>query len=336
MKAIITGITGQDGSYLAEFLLSRGYEVHGTMRRSSSPHLERIEHILDRIHTHYLDLSDSQAVFNLVDEIRPSEFYNLAATVDNGDPWRSPDLLGRHNGLWVVNILEAIRRVSPSTRFFQASTSHIFGSPAHCPQSELTPGSPETPAAAAKYYAQIVTGNYRAHYGLTTSSGILYDHMSPRQSPDRLPRRITHSVARIKLGLQEKLNIDNPDLAFDWGFAGDYVRAFWMMLQHRTSADYVVATGRMHTVEDLCRTAFRAADLDWKEYTTITIPQNTSVPRYSLCGDTTRARHDLLWEPEISFEEMITEMVEADLARHSLASRMKTGIESNSQMTWTS
>jgi GDPmannose 4,6-dehydratase len=334
MKAIITGITGQDGSYLAEFLLSRGYEVHGTVRHSSGEQFERISHIIDRLHIHQADLLDQLSIIHLIEEIRPDEVYNLAAYLPPTGGWHQPITCSLLNAQVVIRILEAIRLIDLKIGFFQASTAAMFGQPAESPQNEQTPFYPDSPYGAAKLYAHWTTVNYRNRYGVKTCSGILFDHESPRRSLEFITRRITHAAARIKLGLQDKLILDTLDVNRDWGFAGDYVRSFWMMLQQPTPDDYVIASGKTHSLEDFCRAAFAAANLDWRDYVVIENPFNRPTKSYPLKGDTSRARRKLLWEPEISFEETIKMMVEADMARHSFTNRLRADLEREEKHRW--
>jgi GDPmannose 4,6-dehydratase len=317
MKAIITGITGQDGSYLAEFLLSRGYEVHGTVRPSSTPPAERINHIIHRLHLHPADMLDQLSLIRLIDDIRPDEIYNLAGHTQPDIDWQHPVICGQIHALAVARLLETIRRIDPDIRLFQASSSEIFGRPVECPQTEKTALAPLSPFGIAKAYAHRMAIAYRHKYGLKTCCGILYDHESPRRSERHLTRQITRAAARIKLGLQEKLVVSKIDMRRDWGFAGDFVRAYWMMLQKATSDDYVIATGRVHSLEDFCRGAFEVVDLDWGDHVRIENTGTDSMAAYSPQGDTSYARRKLLWEPEISFNDMIRMMVEADLEKFS-------------------
>jgi GDPmannose 4,6-dehydratase len=324
-KAIITGITGQDGSYLAEFLLSRGYEVHGTVRQASFDRLERISHIVHRVRLHSADLLDQLSVVRLVDEVRPDEIYNLAGQTPQAG-WQQPLLCAEINALGASRILETIRLIDPEIRFFQASSSDMFGRVAESPQTEHTPFSPLTPYGAAKLHAHWSVVNYRERYGLKASCGILYDHESPRRGIEHITRRITHGAARVKLGLQEKLSIETLDIQRDWGFAGDFVRAFWMILQQPTPEDYIIAAGRTHTLEDFCRLAFEALDLDWRDHVVIDDPRFAQAVSAALVGDISRAQRQLRWEPEVSFAEMIAMMVEADCDRYSPKKRLQTAM----------
>lgn len=322
MKALITGINGQDGSYLAEFLLSRGYEVHGTARHSSGDRLERISHIRHRLHLHRADLLDQLSLVHLLERVHPDEIYNLAGQMPPSAGWRQPVMCAQVNGLGAVRLLEAVRMVNSGIRFFQASSSEMFGRSTESPQTERTAFHPATPYGIAKLYAHWMTVGYRHKYGLQASCGILYDHESPRRGTQFLTRRITQAAARIKLGLQARLVLPGLDMRRDWGFAGDYVRAFWMMLQNQTPDDYIIATGCTHSLEDFCRIAFEAAGLDWHDVVEVTDPfpggSSTCTPQ----GDTSHARRKLLWEPEIPFEEMIRMMVEADLEWYSPRNRL--------------
>jgi len=313
MKAIIMGITGQDGSYLAEFLLSRGYEVHGTERQTSLSGRERINHIIHRLQLHRADLQDQLSLVRLIESVRPDEIYNLAGPSLPDPGWQFPEMYGQTHALGVLRLLEAIRMVDPEIRFFQASSSEMFGAAVESPQTEKTPFYPTSPFGIAKLYAHWVTVAYRRKYGIKACCGILFDHESPRRSEIFITRRITRAAARIKLGLQKKLILDNLDMKRDWGYAGDFVRAYWMTLQNTLPDDYVIATGKTHSLEDFCRIAFKAVDLDWRDHVQIKNPNHdpssTTEPR----GDTSHARRKLLWEPEVSLSELIGMMVQADL-----------------------
>jgi GDPmannose 4,6-dehydratase len=325
MKAIITGITGQDGSYLAEFLLSRGYEVHGTVRHSSTDRNDRINHIIHRLHLHQADLLDQLSLIRLIEEVKPNEIYNLAGHTQPGIGWRHPVICGQAHALGVSRLLEAIRLVDPEIHFFQASSSEMFDRSGESPQTERTPFCPSTPFGIAKLYAHWMSIAYRHKYGLKTCCGILFDHESPRRGEAFVTRQITQSAARIKLGLQEKLILNTLDIRSDWGFAGDFVRAFWMMLQQRsTPDDYVIATGNTHSLEDFCRIAFEAANLDWRDHIGIENSHIDSIPATSMQGDISHARRKLLWEPEVSFKQLIRMMVEADIERYSPPNRWPT------------
>src|SRR6476661_2834877 len=265
-RAIITGITGQDGSYLAEFLLSKGYEVVGTVRRSSAPNYWRIQHILDRVTIKPADLLDQLSLIRLVDEVRPHELYNLAAMSFVPASWDQPMLTGEFNAQGVTRVLEAIRQVDPDIRLYQASSSEMFGKVREVPQTELTPFYPRSPYGVSKVFAHYITVNYRESYNLFAASGILFNHESPRRGLEFVTRKVTDGVARIKLGLADSLSLGNLDAQRDWGFAGDYVRAMWMMLQQPTADDYVVATGESHSVQQLVETAFGHVGLEWQKY----------------------------------------------------------------------
>lgn len=324
MKAIIFGITGQDGSYLAEFLLSRGYEVHGITRQTSGDQYDRINHIIHRLNIHKADLSDQISLIQILEKIRPDEIYNLAAFSLPATGWKQPELCGQINALAVVRILEAIRLVDPDIKFFQASSREIFGQPAESPQTEMTPVQPESPHGISKLYSQLMVKSYREKYGLHACCGILYDHDSPRRNPECTTRKITHAAARIKLGLQKRLHLSNLALRRDWGFAGDYVRVFWMMLQYPTPDDYIVASGHSHNLEDYCRHAFSAVDLDWHDYVIIDDDEASKPAETSLLlGNTGKARRKLLWEPEVSFKDMIKMMVDVDIARLAPKNRLR-------------
>lgn len=323
MKAIITGINGQDGSYLAEFLLSRGYEVHGTVRPSSDYRYDRINHILHRLHLHQADLLDQLSLLQLIEEVRPHEIYNLAGHTEPGIDWRHPVVCGQIHAMGFLRLLEAVKLIDANIRIFQASSSEMFGSSADGPQSEESTFSPISPMGIAKLYAHQMAAAYRRQYGLKICCGILFDHESPRRGETHVTRQITRAAARIKLGLQEKLVLDTLGSRRDYGFAGDFVRSFWMMLQHPHPDDYVIATGRTHSLEDFCRRAFETVDLDWQDYVRVKKPQVDSSLNHAPHGDTSHARRKLLWEPEIAFGEMVRMMVESDIERYSPPSRWR-------------
>ncbi len=313
--ALVTGITGQDGSYLAELLLEKGYRVVGMTRRTSTDVHERIEHITDRIEIVPGDLLDQSSMTNLIAEIRPTEVYNLAAQSFVPTSWNQPVLTGEFTALGVTRVLEAIRSVDRSIRFYQASSSEMFGKVVQTPQNELTPFYPRSPYGVAKVYGHWITVNYRESYGMFAVSGILFNHESERRGKEFVTRKISDGVARIKLGMADRLALGNLDAKRDWGFAGDYVRAMWLMLQAPKPTDYVVATGRAHSVRDFCRLAFAAVDLDYERFV-------VADPRFMrpaevdvLVGDAAKVKRDLSWEPETTFEELIESMVRADLAR---------------------
>ncbi|HEV3051642.1 MAG TPA: GDP-mannose 4,6-dehydratase [Longimicrobium sp.] len=315
--ALITGITGQDGSYLAELLLEKGYKVYGLVRRSSTVTFERIRHIQERLELLSGDLTDQNSLFYALEESRPDEVYNLAAQSFVQTSWTQPVLTGDVTGLGVTRMLEAIRIFDRERRirFYQASSSEMFGKVQAVPQGEETPFYPRSPYGVAKVYGHWATVNYRESYGMFAVSGILFNHESPRRGLEFVTRKVTDGAARIKLGLADELRLGNLDAQRDWGFAGDYVRAMWMMLQHDRPEDYVVATGETHTVQKLVETAFGALDLDWRAY----VKQDPRFMRPAevdlLVGDPARARQELGWEPEVGFEPLVQMMVDADLER---------------------
>ncbi len=312
-RALITGITGQDGSYLAEFLLDKGYDVYGLVRRSSTVTHERIRHIQDRITLISGDILDQTSMTRAISDIRPQEVYNLAAQSFVQTSWTQAVFTGDVTGLGVTRILDAIRTIDPTIRFYQASSSEMFGKVQEVPQKETTPLYPRSPYGVAKVYGHWITINYRESYNMHATSGILFNHESPRRGLEFVTRKVTYNAAKIKLGLASELRIGNFDAQRDWGFAGDYVQAMWLMLQQDTPDDYVVATGQTHSVEKLLTIAFGAVDLDWKKYTI----QDERFMRPAevdlLVGDPSKARKDLGWEPKVSFEELITMMVKSDL-----------------------
>jgi len=313
-RALITGITGQDGSYLAEFLLEQGYEVIGMVRRSSTVNFARIHHIQDRIHLVSGDLLDQGSLISVVQEHRPQEIYNLAAQSFVPTSWEQPVLTGEVTALGVTRMLEAIRMVDSSIRFYQASSSEMFGKVREVPQKETTPFYPRSPYGVAKVYGHWITVNYRESYDLFAVSGILFNHESPRRGLEFVTRKVTYGAARIKLGLARELRLGNLESRRDWGYAGDYVRAMWLMLQQDKPDDYVVGTGETHSVQDLCEAAFTALDLDWREY----VVQDPRFMRPAevdlLVADPSKARRVLGWEPDTSFRELVQQMVESDLA----------------------
>ncbi len=315
MRALITGITGQDGSYLAELLLEKGYEVVGMVRRSSTESFERIDHIKNRLTLVQADLLDQLSIVNVVEEHRPNEIYNLAAQSFVPTSWVQPVLTGEFDALGVTKMLEAIRFVDRSIRFYQASSSEMFGKVHEVPQKESTPFYPRSPYGVAKVYGHFITVNYRESYHIHASSGILFNHESPRRGLEFVTRKITDGVARIKSGLSDKLALGNLDAKRDWGFAGDYVRAMWLMLQQEKAADYVIATGHTHSVEDFVRLAFEYVNLDYHKY--VVTDQRFVRPAEVdlLLGDSSRARTSLDWEPSVSFEHLVRMMVDADLKR---------------------
>jgi GDPmannose 4,6-dehydratase len=314
-RALITGITGQDGSYLAEFLLAKGYEVHGVVRRSSTETFDRIAHIKHRIRLHQADLLDQLSLIDALREARPREIYNLGSQSFVPTSWVQPVLTGEFTALGVTRVLEAIRLVDTSIRFYQASSSEMFGKVQEVPQTEKTPFYPRSPYGVAKVYGHFLTVNYRESYGIFACSGILFNHESPRRGKEFVTRKVTDAVARIKLGLQQTLSLGNLDAKRDWGYAGDYVEAMWLMLNHKTPDDYVVAMGRQHSVRELCEVAFRHAGLDWKKHVVVDPALLRPAEVEHLLGDASKARRKLGWRPRVSFEEMIRMMVDADLAR---------------------
>jgi GDPmannose 4,6-dehydratase len=321
MRALITGITGQDGSYLAELLLEKGYDVIGMVRRSSTESFERINHIKDRITLVQADLLDQLSVINLIEEYRPTEVYNLAAQSFVPTSWNQPVLTGEFDAIGVTRMLEAIKLVDRKIRFYQASSSEMFGKAQEVPQKETTPFHPRSPYGVAKVYGHWITVNYRESFDIHANSGILFNHESPRRGLEFVTRKITDGVARIKLGLEKNLALGNLEAKRDWGFAGDYVQAMWRMLQQETPGDYVIATGKTHSVEDFISVAFRHVDLDYKEHV-VTDPRFVRPAEVDLLqGDASLAKKTLKWEPEVSFEELVRMMVDADLKRLSKAKR---------------
>jgi GDPmannose 4,6-dehydratase len=314
-KALITGVTGQDGSYLAELLLSKGYEVVGVVRRTSHHSYERIEHLLDRIEVVAADLLDQHSLTVVLQDTRPDEVYNLAAQSYVPTSWTQPVLTGEFTALGVTRILEAIRLVHPSAKFYQASSSEMFGRVTESPQRETTPFYPRSPYGVAKVYGHWITVNYRESYDLYAVSGILFNHESPRRGIEFVTRKVTDGAARIKLGLARELRLGNLDARRDWGFAGDYVDAMWRMLQQPSPQDYVVGTGRTHSVRDLVEAAFGHLGLDWQKHV-------VSDPKYIrpaevdvLQADPSKARRELSWSPKVGFGELVAMMVDADLER---------------------
>ncbi|MDG1958023.1 MAG: GDP-mannose 4,6-dehydratase [Candidatus Binatia bacterium] len=314
--AIISGITGQDGSYLAEFLLEKDYRVVGLVRRSSTENFSRIEHLRDRLELEQADLLDQYSLIDIVARVKPDEVYNLAAMSFVPTSWTQPVLTAEFDAVGVVRMLEAIRLADKRIRFYQASSSEMFGKVQEVPQKESTPFYPRSPYGVAKVYGHYITLNYRESYDLFACSGILFNHESPRRGKEFVTRKVTDHVARIKLGLIDELRLGNLDARRDWGFAGDYVRAMWMMLQQDEPDDYVIATGTQHTVGDLVEVAFSHAGLDWREH----VHQDPTLIRpaevETLLGDATHARETLGWVPEVSFEELVRKMVDSDLAIH--------------------
>jgi GDPmannose 4,6-dehydratase len=313
-RALITGITGQDGSYLAEFLLERGYEVIGMIRRSSTVNFERIDHIQDRLTLVSGDLLDEASMINLLREHRPTEIYNLAAQSFVQTSWTQPVFTGESTALGVTRMLDAIRIVDPDVRFYQASSSEMFGKVVEVPQRESTPFYPRSPYGVAKVYGHWITVNYRESYGMHANSGILFNHESPRRGLEFAPRKIAHGVARIKLGLDKDLRLGNLEAQRDWGFAGDYVKAMWLMLQQDQPGDYVVATGQTQSVRRFCELAFGHVGLDYRDYVVLDERFMRPAEVDLLVGDSSKAREVLGWQPETSFEDLVRMMVEADVA----------------------
>jgi GDPmannose 4,6-dehydratase len=314
-RAIITGITGQDGSYLAELLLDRGYEVVGITRRLSAPNYWRIEHLLDRIRLVPADLLDQLSLIRVIGDVRPHELYNLAAMSFVPASWDQPLLTGEFNAQGVTRVLEAVRHVDPSIRVYQASSSEMFGKVRDVPQSEVTPFYPRSPYGVSKVYGHYITVNYRESYGMFACSGILFNHESPRRGLEFVTRKVTDGVARIKLGLADTLALGNLDARRDWGYAGDYVKAMWLMLQQETADDYVVATGVSHTVGELVEVAFGHAGLAWRDHIVLDPRFLRPAEVDLLVGDARKAQGALGWQPQVGFEALVRMMVDADLAR---------------------
>jgi GDPmannose 4,6-dehydratase len=314
-RALITGITGQDGSYLAELLLEKGYQVYGLVRRASTESCERVEHLRERLHLVQGDLLDQSSLLEALAESRPEEVYNLAAQSFVPTSWNQPVLTGEFTGIGVTRVLEAIRRFNPQIRFYQASSSEMFGKVRESPQHELTPFYPRSPYGVAKVYGHWITVNYRESYGLFACSGILFNHESPRRGLEFVTRKISNGVARIKLRLAKELRLGNLEAQRDWGFASDYVRAMWLMLQQEEPADYVVGTGETHTVREFVEAAFARVDLDWQKYVVVDSRFFRPAEVDHLCADPTKAKRVLRWEPEVSFSALVQLMVEADLER---------------------
>ena len=314
-RALITGITGQDGSYLAEHLLAKGYEVVGMVRRTSHHSYERIEHLLDRISIVAADLLDQHSLTVVLQETRPDEVYNLAAQSFVPTSWSQPVLTGEFTALGVTRILEAVRLVHPSARFYQASSSEMFGKAHETPQSEQTPFYPRSPYGVAKLYGHWITVNYRESYGLYAVSGILFNHESPRRGIEFVTRKVTDGAARIKLGLAQELRLGNLDARRDWGYAGDYVDAMWRMLQQPAPLDYVIGTGETHSVKELVEVAFGHLGLDWTKYVRTDERYIRPAEVDILMADPSRARAELGWQPQVSFEGLVTMMVDADVER---------------------
>jgi GDPmannose 4,6-dehydratase len=319
-RAIITGITGQDGSYLAELLLAKGYEVVGVVRRSSTPNYWRIQHLLDRITLRPADLLDQLSLLRLIEAVRPDEFYNLAAMSFVPASWDQPLLTGDFNAMGVTRVLDAVRQVDPSIKLYQASSSEMYGRVREVPQTELTPFYPRSPYGVSKVFGHYITVNYRESYDMFAVSGVLFNHESPRRGLEFVTRKVTDGVARIKLGLANDLALGNLDAKRDWGFAGDYVRAMWMMLQQPDADDYVIATGVTHSVRELVEVAFAHAGLDWQRYVRVDPTFLRPAEVDLLIGDASKAKHVLGWEPHVTFEQLIQIMVDEDVRRLSRSS----------------
>jgi len=315
-SALITGITGQDGSYLAEFLLKKGYEVFGLVRRLSTPNLGRIEHILEDVQLVEGDLTDQSSLISAVKRANPDEIYNLAAQSFVPTSWNQPMLTGDVTGLGVVRLLEAIRNLDENIKFYQASSSEMFGKVTEAPQNEKTPFYPRSPYGIAKLCGHWITVNYRESYGLHASNGICFNHESPRRGIEFVTRKVTDGVARIHLGMSKYLTLGNLDAKRDWGYAGDYVKAMWLMLQQKKPDDYVVATGKTHSVRELVATAFRVVGIDnWKAYVKVDKKFFRPAEVYELCGDFSKAKKKMGWTPKVTFKELIEMMVSADIER---------------------
>ena len=313
-RALITGITGQDGSYLAELLLEKGYEVTGAVRRSSSPNMWRIQHLLDRVSLRPADLLDQLSLLRLIQDVKPHEIYNLAAMSFVPASWDQPLLTGDFNSMGVTRLLEAIRQVDTSIKLYQASSSEMYGRVREVPQTELTPFYPRSPYGVSKVFGHYITVNYRESYNMFAVSGILFNHESPRRGLEFVTRKVSDGVARIKLGLSDHLALGNRDACRDWGFAGDYVRAMWMMLQQPEADDYVIASGVTHSVQKLVEAAFGHAGLDWEKYVRVDPQFLRPAEVDHLIGDASKAKRVLGWEPSVSFEKLVAMMVDADIA----------------------
>jgi len=314
--ALITGITGQDGSYLADFLLTQGYRVVGMVRRSSTENFERIEHLRGKVEICQADLLDQLSLINLLRQARPREVYNLASQSFVPTSWEQPVLTGEFTALGVTRVLEAVRLVDREIRFYQASSSEMFGKVQEAPQTERTPFYPRSPYGVAKVYGHWITVNYRESYGLFACSGILFNHESPRRGKEFVTRKVTDGVARIKRGLADKLHLGNLEARRDWGYAGDYVEAMWRMLQQPQPEDYVIATGQTHAVRELCEIAFARVGLNWQEHVVVDPKFVRPAEVDVLQGDASKAKRVLGWQPRVSFRQLIEMMVDADMARY--------------------
>jgi GDPmannose 4,6-dehydratase len=324
-RALITGITGQDGSYLAELLLDEGYEVTGVVRRASAPSLWRIEHLLDRISLRPGDLLDQLSLIRIIADVKPHELYNLAAMSFVPASWDQPMLTGEFNAQGVTRMLEAVRQVDPAIRIYQASSSEMFGKVREVPQSESTPFYPRSPYGVSKVFGHYITVNYRESFGLFACSGILFNHESPRRGLEFVTRKVTDAVARIKLGLTDHVTLGNLEARRDWGFAGDYVRAMWLMLQQDGADDYVIATGVSHSVRDLVEIAFGHVGLDWQRHVRLDKGLLRPAEVDHLIGDSSKARSRLGWEPTLDFAGLVKLMVDADLERYARSSERTAG-----------
>ena len=313
--AMITGITGQDGSYLAEWLLAQGYRVVGMVRRTSTVPYERISHIQDQVEIAHGDLLDQGSLYDILETYRPDEIYNLAGQSNVRLSWSQAVLTAESSALGVTRLLDCMRQVTPKARFYQASTSEMFGDAVESPQDECTRFNPRNPYGVAKVYGHLVTRNYRQHHGMFAVSGILYNHESPRRGLDFVTRKITHRVAQIKLGLAHELRLGNLEAQRDWGYAGDYVRAMWLMLQQDSPEDYVIGSGQSHTVRDFCRTAFDYVNLDFRDYIVEDPEFYRPSETYPLVADPRRAYQELGWKPAADFDHLVRMMVDADLAQ---------------------
>jgi GDPmannose 4,6-dehydratase len=314
-RVLITGITGQDGSYLAELLLKKKYRVYGMVRRASSENFERIEHLRDKIHLLQGDLYDQLSLIEALKVSRPDEVYNLAAQSFVPTSWNQPTLTGEFTALGVTKLLDAIRLLDKDIRFYQASSSEMFGKVQEVPQNEKTPFYPRSPYGVAKVYGHYITVNYRESYDMFCTSGILFNHESPRRGKEFVTRRISDAVARIKLGRQKELRLGNLEARRDWGFAGDYVEAMWKMLQQRTPEDFVIATGKSHSVKEFVEIAFDHAGLNWKKYVVVDKTLFRPAEVHHLLGNAAKARRKLGWKPRVEFEQLVRMMVEADLGK---------------------
>ena len=312
--ALITGITGQDGSYLGELLLSKGYQVVGMVRRSSTENFQRIEHLREKIHLVQGDLLDQTSISSILEQYHPDEVYNLAAMSFVPTSWQKPVLTAEFTAVGVTRVLDALRQSCPKAKFYQASSSEMYGKVRETPQSETTPFHPRSPYGVAKVYGHFITMNYRESYGLFACSGILFNHESPRRGLEFVTRKITHGVARIKVGLDTELRLGNLDAKRDWGFAGDYVRAMWLMLQQSEPEDYVIGTGETHSVREFVEIAFDRVGLDWQKYVVVDPRFYRPAEVDLLLGNPSKARRVLNWRDEVSFRELVTMMVDADVA----------------------